>query len=118
MTETLREMETRFAFWLPRLIDKAFAMGYLVTGGEWKRDARVAQLNAQTGAGVAASVHIHSLAVDLNLFHLDGTYITDDTGHRDLGAWWKAQQPGFCWGGDFHTADFDHYSLSPDGIHK
>lgn len=118
MSETLREKQTRFARWLPRLIDKAFELGYLVTGAEWKRDPRIAQMNAVSGAGISSSLHLASLAVDLNLFKADGTFITDDTGHAELGAWWKAQQPDFCWGGDFAKRDFNHYSLSPDGVHK
>jgi hypothetical protein len=118
MSETLREKQTRFAQWVPRLIDKAFALGYLVTGGEWERDPRVAQLNCDSGAGIANSLHIEKLAIDLNLFRPDGSIITDNTGHKELGAWWIQQQPDFCWGGLFQRRDFDHYSLTPDGIRK
>lgn len=118
MTETLREKQTRFARFLPRLIDKAFELGFLVTGGEWERTQAQAAANVVSGAGILHSVHIEKLAVDLNLYKADGTYITDDTGHRQLGAYWKSLQPDFCWGGDFTTRDFNHYSLTPDGVHK
>lgn len=117
-TETLREKQTRFARYLPRLIDKAFELGYLVTGGEWQRQPAQAIANAASGAGIVHSVHLDCLAIDLKLFRADGHYITDDEGHKLLGAFWKTLQPDFYWGGDFHSRDFDHYSLTPDGIHK
>jgi len=51
----------------------------------------------------------------LNLFK-DGRYILDDEGHRELGTWWKTIGPDYRWGGDFPKRDFNHYSLSPDGV--
>jgi len=114
VNETLREKQTRFAKWVPRLIDKAFDLGYLAGRCEWVRDPRVAALNAKDGKGITNSLHLEGLAIDVNLYLPDGTYITDDTGHKELGAWWKLQQPDFCWGGDFHSKDNNHYSLTPD----
>ena len=66
--------------------------------------------------GIANSLHTQRLAIDLNLFTKEGSLVTDDTGHRDLGKWWCAQSPDFRWGGNFEKLkDFDHYSLTPDG---
>lgn len=114
MAETLREKQVRFAKWLPRLIDKAFELGYEVTGGEWLRLKSQAQANAASGAGISNSLHLDKLAIDLNLFK-DGRYITDGEGHRELGAWWKSQGEDHAWGGDFPKKDFNHYSISHAG---
>lgn len=117
MTETLREKQTRFAMAVPDLLREAQALGYFVTLGEAWRSPEQAQWNAQHGLGVSNSLHTQRLAIDLNLFTAEGTLITDDTGHKDLGAWWVQQQPDFRWGGNFTTLkDFDHYSLTPDGV--
>lgn len=115
MIETLREKQTRFAKWVPRLIDKVFELGYLVTLSETWRTPEQAAWNAAHGEGIACSLHGERLAIDLDLFKPDGTFILDDTGHKELGAWWVLQSPDFCWGGNFARKDFDHYSLTPDG---
>lgn len=115
MTETLRQKQTRFALWLPRLIDKAFALGYGVTLGEAWRTPEQCAWNEEHGSGIANSLHGERLAIDLNLFTVDGVLLTGDIGYRDLGVWWKLQQPDFRWGGDIaKLKDFDHFSLSPD----
>lgn len=116
MTETLREKQTRFARAVPLLIAKAFELGYLVTLSEAWRTPEQAAWNAEHGHGISCSLHTERLAIDLDLFKADGTFIIDDTGHKELGAWWVQQSPDFCWGGNFtHLKDFDHYSLTPDG---
>lgn len=115
MIESIREKQTRFAKWLPRLIDKAFDLGYLATLGEAWRTPEQCAWNAEHSTGIVCSLHGERLAIDLDLFTLDGIYITDDTGHKDLGTWWVRQQPDFCWGGHFKARDNDHYSLTPDG---
>lgn len=113
--ESLRQKQTRFARAVPRLIDKAFELGFLVTIGEVTRTETQAQRNAETGAGIARSLHLLRLAIDLHLFLPDGTYIRDGAGHRQLGAYWKSLSVDHYWGGDFTKRDFNHYSLSPDG---
>lgn len=115
--ETLREKQSRFAMEASRLIQQAFQLGFEVTLGEAWRTPEQAQLNAQKGIGITNSLHIERLAIDLNLFK-DGMLITDDEGHRDLGAWWISQSQDHYWGGNFKPRpDPDHYSISPDGGH-
>lgn len=114
MAETLRQKQVRFARWLPRLIDKAFELGYDVTGGEWLRMKSQAAINAATGAGISNSLHLDKLAIDLNLFNGD-RYITDGEGHQEIGAWWKEQGEDHFWGGDFPKRDFNHYSIGHQG---
>lgn len=111
----MSRLQEEFAQQVANLIKKASELGYGVTFGEAYRTPEQAALNAQKGSGISNSLHIERLAIDLNLFK-DGVYITDDRGHRELGAWWKTIGPRYRWGGDFVKRDFNHYSLSPDGV--
>lgn len=106
----------QFAYSAAYLVIKAVGLGYKVTLGEALRTAEQAEANAKSGTGIANSLHCEKLAIDINLFKPDGTYITDDTGHSQLGAWWKANGPSYRWGGDFEKKDYNHYSISPDGV--
>jgi hypothetical protein len=94
---SLRKQQTEFMRMVPRLIDKAFELGYEVTGGDLYRDQRCPY-------GSKSSAHRVRLAIDLNLFR-DGVYLTDTTDHRPLGEWWESQ--GGIWGGRFE--DGNHY---------
>lgn len=111
----MSHLQEEFAQQVANLIKKAAELGYGVTFGEAYRTPEQAALNAQKGSGISNSLHTERLAIDLNLFK-DGRYITDGEGHRDLGAWWKTLGPNYRFGGDFRRADWNHYSLSPDGI--
>lgn len=113
MSESLSQKQRRFAKWVPRLIDKAHELGYEATLGDAYRDPRVhGEVGVKIGYGHPKSCHKSRLAIDLNLFK-DGKYITDDTGHKELGAWWKAQGPDHAAGIDF--GDPNHYSFSHEG---
>lgn len=112
---TLLMLQQTFAQDVAFLIAKAYQLGYKITLGEAWRTPEQAAWNAAHGKGIAHSLHIEKLAIDINLFKADGTLITDGTGHSDLGAWWKAISPSHCWGGDFTSRDYNHYSLTPDG---
>jgi hypothetical protein len=112
----LSELQWRFSRSLAELLIKAYELGYTVQMGETYRTPQQAAANAATGAGISNSLHIEHLAVDLNLFK-DGRYITDDEGHKDLGAFWKSLASDHRWGGDFtKRKDYNHYSITPDGV--
>ena len=111
----MSRLQEEFTQSVARLIQKASQLGYGVTFGEAYRTPEQAALNAAKGSGVSNSLHTERLAIDLNLFK-DGRYITDGEGHRELGAWWKTLGPMYRFGGDFKRADWNHYSISPDGI--
>jgi hypothetical protein len=112
----MSRLQEEFAQSAARLIKKASELGYGVTFGDAYRSPQQAAANAVSGAGISNSLHCDRLAIDLNLFK-DGVYITDDHGHRELGTWWKSIGPRYRWGGDFSTRkDYNHYSLSPDGV--
>jgi len=92
------------------LIQQAYALGYEVTLGEaWRSPEEAARL-AKTGAGIAKSLHIERLAIDLNLFK-DGVYLSSTAAHRPLGEWWEKQSPDCRWGGRFARADGNHYEM-------
>ena len=100
---SLRDKQVEFARAVPRLIDKAFELGYLVTLGDAYRDPRAPY-------GSKSSRHRQRLAIDLNLFALDGgdepyTYCTETEDHKFLGKFWE--ECGGIWGGRFD--DGNHY---------
>ena len=110
---TLKEKQIKFAKLLPRLIDKAFSLGYDVTLGDAFRDPRVhGEMGVKKGYGFSRSCHKLKLAQDLNLYK-DGKYLDSTEDHRILGEWWEQQDPLCAWGGRFK--DGNHYSFKHDG---
>ena len=113
-------LQLEFSQAVAKLIQKAAELGYGVTLGEAWRTPEQAAWNAQNGRGIKDSVHCDRLAIDLNLFK-DGVYLQDNaTGaYSALGEWWKTLGTHYCWGGDFRPlVDLDHFSITPDGVHK
>jgi len=98
------EAQHKFSRMVPRLIDKANALGFEVTLGDAYRDARVPY-------GSEKSLHRRRLAIDINLFR-NGQYLRDTESHRELGEWWESI--GGSWGGRFN--DGNHYSIEDGGI--
>jgi len=90
MTRLLRQ-QIAFMRAVPRLIDKAFELGYDVTGGDLFRDPRAPY-------GSKSSSHRRRLALDLNLFK-NGIYLKDAQSHLPLGEFWESL--GGIWGGRF-----------------
>lgn len=108
---TLRTRQVVFAKLLPRLIDKAFELGFEVTLGDTFRDPRVhGAVGVKLGYGHPKSCHKLRLAVDLNLFK-DGKFLETTEDHRPLGEWWESV--GGTWGGRFNDAN--HYSFEWEG---
>ena len=97
----LLEAQFKFAKLVPRLIDKAFELGYTVTLGDAYRDERCPY-------GSKSSLHRVRLAIDLNLFR-NGKYLTHTEDHRELGEWWEGID-GCVWGGRFE--DGNHYQMN------
>jgi D-alanyl-D-alanine carboxypeptidase len=114
---TPREQRCLFTLYVARLLLKANEMGFHVAIGEVTRDARVALLNSQSGAGISNSLHVQGLAVDLNLYDSTGRWLSKSEDHTSLGMYWKSLDPNNRWGGDFRSRpDGNHYSYSPDGV--
>lgn len=113
-------LQEEFAQSAARLIQKAAELGYTVTLGEAWRTPEQAQWNADHGLGIAHSLHMERLAIDLNFFK-NGTYITDGSTLADVAAWWKSLPSPmtgaqYKWGGDISAPhqDGNHFSLSVD----
>lgn len=109
---TLGQKQRLFARALARLLDQAHKLGFEVTLGEAWRSTATARVMAEQGRGIANSLHVDRLAIDLNLFR-DGVYLTDGAAHRELGEWWEGQHELFRWGGRFR--DGNHYSIEHNG---
>ena len=111
---TLRQLQVDFARLVPRLINRAFALGYEVTLGDAYRDPRVhGEMGVRKSYSHPRSAHKVRLALDLNLFR-DGPYLEGSAEHRPLGEWWEKQHPLARWGGRFD--DGNHYSLEWNGV--
>jgi hypothetical protein len=111
---SLRVKQSEFARLIPRLLDKAFDLGFEVTLGDAYRDPRVhGEVGEKKGYGHRSSAHKQRLAIDLNLFK-DGIFVGDTEQHRPLGEWWEQQHPDARWGGRF--ADGNHYSFQVGNV--
>jgi hypothetical protein len=108
----LREQQSLFVKLVGQLIEHAYASGYELSFGEAWRTPEQAKINAQSGKGIANSLHCDRLAIDLNLFR-DGEFLATTEAHRPLGEWWEKQHPLARWGGRFK--DGNHYSLERGG---
>jgi hypothetical protein len=112
MKETLREKQSRFTRLMGMLIEYAYAQGYELTLGEAWRSPEQAQRNAQAGKGIANSLHVERLAIDLNLFRA-GKFLQASEDHKPLGEYWESLAPDARWGGRF--GDGNHYSIEHAG---
>ena len=93
------KQQVEFMRRVPLLINKAFELGYEVTGGDLYRDPLRC-----SGYGSKSSRHRVRLAIDLNLFK-NGKYLSETADHKELGEWWESI--GGIWGGRFN--DGNHY---------
>lgn len=111
----MTELETQitFAKLLPRLIDKAFELGFEVTLGESWRPPITAQYYKSIGKGISNSLHLTRMAQDLNLFR-DKEWLTTTDDYRPLGVFWESLSTDLykCrWGGRFVKVDGNHFSI-------
>lgn len=115
---TLREQQVEFARLVPRLIDRAFSLGFDVVLGETYRTPEQAALNAAKGTGIRNSLHCDRLAIDLILFDGD-RWLQQSAAYEPLGSWWESQSTGelnCCWGGRFSRPDGGHFSTERNGV--
>lgn len=122
-TYTLHEKQVLFSQLAAQLLEHAREMGYEVTLGEAWRSQAMASYKPQPtkwyadhGKGVANSLHVQRLALDVNLFK-DGKLLEKSEEYRPLGEWWETQHPLARWGGRFkHLPDGNHFSLEHEGV--
>lgn len=85
-------------------------LGVLVTGGELWRNEQTQRFYRKVGLShTLHSFHRDRLAIDLNLFDLDGLAVNIQT-WGDAGEYWKSLSPLNSWGGDFiKLRDYGHF---------
>lgn len=108
MEMTLGDNQRLFAKDVGKLLVWIYEHGYAVTLGEAQRTPEMAAIYAKDGRGIADSLHILKLAIDLNLFK-DGKYLGDTESHRPLGEFWESLDIANRWGGRFKRPDGNHY---------
>lgn len=104
---TLKEEQFVFSRCLAKLLAKMHETHETTMGDVWSKPEYKAHMKN--------SVHYDRLAADINLFTLEGTYLTDTESHRPFGTYWKSLHPLARWGGDFKSRDANHYSFLRDG---
>jgi len=110
------DLQSKFFFNLCRLGLWLEAQGYEVSEGEGWRTPEQAALNAKTGKGIKASLHIDRMAHDL-IIRKNGVEVGPDD-YKRAGAAWKALDGLNRWGGDFTgttAGDFQHFSQEYGG---
>lgn len=113
---TLHQRQVLHTLLTSELIAWAATQGYNLTWGETFRKPAQAALNAASGAGIANSLHIQRLAVDLQLFDKAGHYLTDASAYKPMADYWLTLDPLCCAGYYFHSCDADHFSITHNGI--
>ena len=123
----LLKKQKRFTKLVGELIAWAYQQdGYELTFGEALRLRWVAEVYHNQGKGSLNSLHVKSLAIDLNLF-VNGVYRKDSEAYKPLGDYWKSLDPDARWGGDFKRwderegkfipkPDGNHFSLEFEGV--
>lgn len=117
MITTLIDKQFQFTLLLIDLLKKAHELGYAVTLGEAYRTPEQAKLYAAQGKGIANSLHIQRLAIDLNLFK-DNNFLIHTDDYKPLGEYWEGLSGNglqCCWGGRFSRADGNHFSIAHGG---
>ena len=114
---TLTQKQYVFSVNVARLILWCNEHGYGVALGEALRTPEQAAINAGKGIGIANSLHMVSLAIDLKLFNgMTGSYLTRSEDYAGPGGHWKSLHNDNRWGGDFSKPDGDHFSMENDGV--
>lgn len=98
---SLQQKQSIFAENVAHLIFYILSSGYKCTLGEVYRTQEQADLYAAQGKGIKNSLHCKKLAIDINLFSLDGKYLTDIKSYEPIGIYWESLHKSNRWGGYF-----------------
>jgi hypothetical protein len=107
-------LQTQFIFTQnsSKLVQYVFASGYKCTYGETYRTPEQALFYAHVGKGIVNSNHCERLAIDLNLFSLDGKYLNDYKSYEKFGLYWEKLNKKNEWGGRWkHRFDLNHFEM-------
>lgn len=112
---TLQQRHVRLTGQLIDYIYLKEGASYSATWGQTLRDPATAMMNAVEGSGIAHSLHLIKLAVDLSIFK-DGYLLKTVEDYRPFGEFWESLEPLCCWGGRFAKPDADHFSITFGGV--
>lgn len=102
---TLRETQSLFMKLLSKLLVKIHET-HEITGGQLYANPLFKEHKDKSN-------HYIRLAIDINLFTKEGTYLTDTEFHKPFGEYWESLHSLCRWGGRFK--DGNHYSLEWEG---
>lgn len=109
----LWEQQAIFTLNTAKLIQYINSHEFHVTFGDAYRSPELAALYAQEGKGITNSLHCKRLAVDLNLFDLNGDYLQEEKYFEQFGIYWESLHHNNRWGGNF----IKHGGKINDGNH-
>lgn len=83
--------------------------GYSFTYGEAMRSPEQAEIYAKQGKGIVDSLHCQRIAIDINIFDKNGSYLDKTDDYKKFGDYWESLSPVNRWGGVFKRADGNHF---------
>lgn len=101
-----------------KLLSFMHKQGYETTLGEAMRSREQALIYALQGIGIANSLHCKRLALDINLFNAQGSYLSHTQDHEPFGIYWESLSTCNKWGGRLTKPDGNHYERTPGCIEK
>lgn len=112
MPSELLQLQWKFAEMTPLLFAEIKRLGYKWNYGDAFRDPRLhGKIGEKLGYGHRNSGHKLKIAIDINLYLPDGTYLDDGRGHDILHKFWSS-----IGGADPIPGDLNHYSLEYRGM--
>lgn len=110
--DTLLQEQAIFAQNVAHLINYIFQQGYQCSLGEAWRTSEQADWDVQHHIGIKNSLHCERLAIDINLFDMNGHYLGDLSSYEKFGVYWESLHPQNRWGGRFEPlVDMDHFEM-------
>jgi hypothetical protein len=118
----LWQQQSIFALNVSKLISYINIQNFYCTLGDAYRCPEMAAIYAKEGKGINDSLHCKRLAIDLNLFDLNGDYLQDSKYYEPFGEYWETLHDNNRWGGKFiknggKISDPNHFEMRPIEIH-
>jgi hypothetical protein len=109
---SLQKNQAIFAQNVSKLINFLFDSGFSCSLGEVYRTAEQAEIYAKESKGIVNSLHCKKLAIDINLFDLNGVYLVDPASYLKLAEYWESLNPKNRSGIRFKRVDSNHFEMT------